>query len=282
MDFSDILLTVDYDRTLTAPDSSIPERNIQAIRHFIDQGGTFTVNTGRSVPMTRCFREIVPVNAPLLLFNGSAWYDVKSGQLQNCHLIDLDPVQLIYEIQSKFPGLTVEVSSRDHHYIFRKNTMWERYIDNNGGSWAYATPDQTGPFLKFSIFGDFVDPTVASMYEFTDRERVLFDEATAYLDEHYSAQLDHFRACPRILDVHAKGVSKLRSARELQAHLGKKLLICAGDAHNDLTMLQGADYAYCPADGVIADRFENVCACAEGAVADVIYKKIPALLENNP
>ena len=30
--FSDILLTADYDRTLTAPDSSIPERNLEAIR----------------------------------------------------------------------------------------------------------------------------------------------------------------------------------------------------------------------------------------------------------
>ena len=50
--YSDILMTVDFDRTLTAPDSTIPERNIEAIRHFIDNGGTFTVNTGRSIPMS--------------------------------------------------------------------------------------------------------------------------------------------------------------------------------------------------------------------------------------
>ena len=68
--FSDVLLTVDYDRTLTAPDSSIPERNLEAIRYFMENGGAFTVNTGRSVPMTRAFRDIVPVNAPLLLYNG--------------------------------------------------------------------------------------------------------------------------------------------------------------------------------------------------------------------
>ena len=43
--FSDVLLTVDFDRTLTAPDSTIPERNIEAIRWFIDNGGAFTVNT---------------------------------------------------------------------------------------------------------------------------------------------------------------------------------------------------------------------------------------------
>ena len=66
--FSDVLLTVDYDRTLTAPDSSIPERNLEAIRYFMENDGAFTVNTGRSVPMIRAFRDRVPVNAPLLLY----------------------------------------------------------------------------------------------------------------------------------------------------------------------------------------------------------------------
>ena len=69
--FSDVLLTVDYDRTLTAPDSSIPERNLEAIRYFMKNDGAFTVNTGRSVPMIQVFRDRVPVNAPLLLYNGS-------------------------------------------------------------------------------------------------------------------------------------------------------------------------------------------------------------------
>ena len=49
--FSDILLTADFDRTLTAPDSTVPQRNIEAIRYFIDNGGAFTVNTGRSSPL---------------------------------------------------------------------------------------------------------------------------------------------------------------------------------------------------------------------------------------
>ena len=52
-----------------------------------------------------------------------------------------------------------------------------------------------------------------------------------------------------------------------------------GDSYNDLSMLEAADHAFCPADSVIADRFSNVCCCAEGAVADVIYNKIPEILK---
>ena len=46
--FKDILLTVDFDRTLTGPDSKIPPRNIEAIEYFMANGGSFTINTGRS------------------------------------------------------------------------------------------------------------------------------------------------------------------------------------------------------------------------------------------
>ena len=59
-------------------------------------------------------------------------------------------------------------------------------------------------------------------------------------------------------------------------------MVCVGDAENDIAMLDAADYAFCPADGVVADRYPNVCNCADGAIADVIYKKIPEILANLP
>ena len=36
--YSDFLLTVDFDRTLTAPDGSIPKNNIDAIEYFMENG----------------------------------------------------------------------------------------------------------------------------------------------------------------------------------------------------------------------------------------------------
>ena len=281
--FSDILLTVDFDRTLTAPDSTIPERNLEAIRYFIENGGTFTVNSGRSLPMTNCFRDIVPVNAPLLLYNGSAAYDTKTGQLINCREIELDPEEMIQDLEAHLPGLIVEQQGTYAHHLFHKDAGWESYCDNNKGPWEYADPNNVPrPFLKVAVYGQFWTNTVASMYEATARELELFDEAIAYVQKKYGDKVDMFRACARILDIHTKGVSKLNAARALQKQLGKKILVCAGDAENDINMLDGADYAYCPADGVVADRYETVCNCADGAVADVIYKKIPEILGIEP
>ena len=279
--FSDVLLTVDYDRTLTAPDSTIPARNLEAIRYFMENGGTFTVNTGRSIPMSlKNIFGIVPTNAPLLLYNGSAAYDEETGKFTRFAPLALDPM-LLLTLQEKFPKLNVEVQAMDAHYLMRKDAGWEAYCDNNGCPWNYASPTAIpGPFIKFSFYGEFRENTVASMFEATEEELEDFREALSYMEKTYGDQIEIFRACPRIADIHAKGVSKLNSARQLQQELGKKILVCVGDAENDLTMLEGADFAFCPSDGVVADRFPNVCACAYGAVADVIYEKIPAIVQN--
>lgn len=278
--YSDVLLTVDYDRTLTAPDSTIPEKNIKAIRYFMENGGTFTVNTGRSVPMTAVFRNIVPVNAPLLLYNGSAAYDTKKNEFEFIHEIPMNLWETVRKCESWFPDLTVEVQGVKAHYRFRENPAWDAFCDNNQCARGFARPgDDLGPFLKFSLYGKIRDNTVGSLFSGTAEEIHRIDEVERILKERFAGQCEVFRAAPRIIDVHAKGVSKGRSARELKQRLGKKILVCVGDAENDLPMLYDADYAFCPADGCVAERFPNVCKCADGAVAAVICEKIPEILK---
>jgi len=277
--FSDILLTVDYDRTLTAPDSTIPERNIEAIRYFMENGGAFTVNTGRSLPMAMAFVDKVPVNAPLLLYNGSAAYDTAKNEICFMHEIQLDLWKTVGEVMELFPDLTVEVQALDKHYDFTDNPAWDAFSANNCAYATAAWGQDLGPFLKFSLYGEIRDITVDHLFHGSEEEFRRMDEAQALVQKTYDDAVIAFRAGPRIIDIHAKGVSKARAAKELQAQLGRKILVCVGDGENDVNMLQAADYGYSPADGVAANRFENVCKCADGSVADVIYRKIPELLK---
>ena len=279
--FSDVLLTVDFDRTLTAPDSTIPVRNLEAIRYFMDNGGAFTVNTGRSLPMTKVFREIVPVNVPLLLYNGSAAYDLETHAILDAALIPLDQAETIRRAMALFPDMTVEIQGLDAHYIFEENPAWDAFSEGNHCAWAHARPeDNLGPFLKFSLYGQLRSSNVSALYEYTPEEKARFDAAEALLREEFGEHCEVFRAAPKILDVHAKGVSKANAARNLQKKLGRKILVCVGDGENDLSMLYGADFAFTPSDAIVAKQFPNVCPCGEGAVADVIYKKIPEILKD--
>ena len=281
--FSDVLLTVDFDRTMTAPDSSIPERNLEAIRYFIENGGAFTVNTGRSLPMTKVFRDKVPVNVPLLLCNGSMVYDLQKQEILEAALINLDQGETIRRAMALFPDMTVEIQALDAHYIFEENPAWDAFSEGNHCTWGHAKPeDDLGPFMKFSLYGSLRSSSVAALYDYTPEEFQRFDQVEQQLREEFGEYCEVFRAAPKIIDVHARGVSKAIAARSLQKKLGRGILVCVGDGENDVSMLNHADFAFCPGDAIVAKRYPNVCNCSDGAVADVIYKKIPEILGLDP
>ena len=279
--FSDVLLTVDYDRTFTGPDSAVPENNLEAVAYFKENGGTFTVNTGRGVATFWKYMDSFPANAPLLLYNGSAAWE--NGQLTQLRPIDLDVWTVMAEVRQQFPEMNLEIQGEKIHYLIDAKPDILALYDNLGWKYACAQWGQdVGVFLKFALFGTVRKPVVADMYAYSQEESRRFNEAEAWLRDRYGEKVEIFRAAPRIIDVHAKGTSKLAGARDLQKRLGKKILVCVGDGENDIPMLSGADYAFCPADGIVADRYPNVCPCGEGAIAEVIYKKIPEILQKQP
>ena len=278
MNYSDVLLTVDFDRTFSACDSTVPQRNLDAVRYFMEQGGTFTINTGRSAVNFAKHLEDTPVNAPFLLYNGSAAYE--NGKLCQCVEIDVPVWEMIDLLHSKFPTLDVEIHGGDYHYLVEPTEKVLALYENLGWHWKEANRDvDMGPFIKLAVFGQTDAPVFSDLYKATEEELKMFDEAIRVLEEAYGDKIEVFRAAPRILNIHAKGVSKLQAARTLQKKLGKKLLVCVGDAQNDVPMLEGADYAFCPADASIADQYPNVCPCDEGAIADVILKELPKIFE---
>lgn len=280
--FDDFLITSDYDNTLTDSSGTIPERNLEAIRYFIDNGGAFTVNTGRSGVTSREVMENVPANAPFLVMNGSSM--IQNGETLEMRTIDLEPWPLLTQIEKDVPGVVTEVQDNRFHYIsFHAPKRIARY-ERKGISYKLVNVgDDVGPFAKFNVY-----PTEdAAPAEKTDTRRRqenirLIDRAQEYLETHFGDKLEVYRSGPEFLNVHAKGCSKLGAARQLQKQLGRKYLICIGDADNDIPMLDGADFAFCPADGTVADRYETVCSSGEGAVADVICKKIPGILGISP
>lgn len=276
--YSDVLITTDYDRTLTAPDASIPVQNLEAIQYFIEQGGAFTVNTGRTIPTFGHLMAKVPANAPFLLYNGSAAYDKDAGEFLFLHEIQLDWLEVRRKILEKFPDVWVEFQGAKAHYLLRKNPMWEAFCQENGYIWDYATEeDDLGPFLKFCVYGKITEPTVDHFFRATPEETAAMDEVEAWLNCEFGHACEVMRGAGLYIDVQPIGVSKGRSAYELKEKLGKKMLVCIGDAENDVSMLDAADYGFCPNDAIVKDRYPNVCSCAEGAVADLIYNVIPNL-----
>ncbi len=276
--FSDILLTVDYDRTLTDQNGHVPQRNLEAIQYFMENGGAFTVNTGRSLPQSYPILEQIPMNAPFLCYNGSLAID--DGQIVFAHAIDLPLEQTLGEVCAAFPDLNVDLHGIYAHFGFQPTGCWEEYYAARGFDYHLAQPGMDyGLFLKFNVYGELHDNTFYQIFSGTPEEIARIDEAEVWLRKTYGDKAVVYRSGARILNVHTSNTSKIRGARELQKRLGRKILVCAGDEKNDLPMLEGADYAFAPSDSLMARQFPNVCPCGEGAVADVIYHKLSEILK---
>ena len=151
--FSNILLVSDFDRTLTDTKGGIPQANLEAIAWFMNQGGAFTIATGRSLPMSRFrFREI-PMNAPLLVFNGAACFDMQTEQLLFCHPLPEDCVELMQYYERTYPHLHLEVHCLDKHYNFHISESRDAYLQRQQADYTYTTWDRIpDPKVKFSLY----------------------------------------------------------------------------------------------------------------------------------
>ena len=76
--FDGLLMVSDLDATIVYHGEKplkISEENKQAIRYFQQEGGRFTLGTGRIPCSVAPFVEGFSLNAPVITFNGAAIYD---------------------------------------------------------------------------------------------------------------------------------------------------------------------------------------------------------------
>ena len=149
IDFSDVLLVSDFDRTLTAPDSTIPEANLRALRRFIERGGHFTVGTGRSAPMFRPYRQQIPTNAPLILYNGAAIYDYETRELSNAVWMPGGRALLEY-LNRNFPDLLLEVQGEAAHYLIGASPVREAFYKAQGVAYRAVSVFFVDGFCDFA------------------------------------------------------------------------------------------------------------------------------------
>ena len=87
--FDGVLLASDFDNTLVWTEDAlrqgtampqVPERNREALRYFMANGGRFAISTGRALPAFRRFVDQVPMNAPGVVCNGAGLYDFQADR----------------------------------------------------------------------------------------------------------------------------------------------------------------------------------------------------------
>ncbi len=239
--FDGVLFCSDIDGTLVY-DGKVSEENRKAIEYFKSEGGLFTLSTGRYPDYLGKNFSIQP-NTFVVSVNGTVVSD-KNGE------------NIVYD--KKLPLSFLE---KVCDYVLSKyelETFWEA--------------DITSLEMPFGIY-----PTY-------DANKMMFvpkDEETALhlikdLSEKFSDITDINRSWPTGVELIPKGSGKGECVKLLKKLTNSRLLVCAGDYENDVTMLKEADIGYAIKSGVkaahdAADRITKSTA-GENAVAEIIYE----------
>jgi hydroxymethylpyrimidine pyrophosphatase-like HAD family hydrolase len=152
--------------------------------------------------------------------------------------------------------------------------MREAFYSAQGVAWkAVALEEAPTRYHKLAIFGEFRSLDVGQFYSGTAEEEARFSDACARIMADWP-MLRADRAASRIVDLQAREAGKGSAARALARRLGRPVLVCAGDAMNDASMLLEADLAFAPADCAEEVKALGCCRlvrpCAEGSIAGVV------------
>lgn len=79
--FKGYLICSDCDGTLTDNEGRLSEENAKAIKYFQQEGGLFTLATGRFPNHVKLFQEQFEINAPIVSLNGTMLYDIHKNEL---------------------------------------------------------------------------------------------------------------------------------------------------------------------------------------------------------
>jgi HAD superfamily hydrolase (TIGR01484 family) len=97
------------DGTLLDSKHRISSNNIEAINLFVNNGGYFTLASGRMTKAIEPYIKYLPVNAPAILYNGSVIYDFNSKKCLWETYLDNKVIELVKKIMYLFPESGIEV-----------------------------------------------------------------------------------------------------------------------------------------------------------------------------
>ena len=136
MKFKDITIISDMDGTILTEDKKISRENLEAIKYFRDNGGCFTLASGRIYKKMILYSDVLEFTDPIISHNGTVIYDFNHDKVLYSKFIDGDYKSVIKKIFDEFPFMGIEAYT-EHDVIFlkynefiKKHIADENFADN--------------------------------------------------------------------------------------------------------------------------------------------------------
>lgn len=263
--FENWLVVSDIDGTLNNKFRKLPKRNYNAIKKFTENGGNFTLASGRMVSSLKRNYDRVTPNQPAVVINGAGIYDYEQEKMLWRSTIGPKGRAFVKEISELFNthGHSVDVGIffDDYVYIVKK-----------------------GILSRGQMFFD------KSHYEVTDIEnvpeegwmKVIFwsnpftiSELEKYVSRHENPDANFMMSSLWSFEMLQKNTHKGTGVMKLADKLGieKSHVAAIGDYYNDWDMLKTVGFPACA--GQAPKPIHKICKyeachCNYGCVGDLL------------
>lgn len=236
MKYDGIVLYSDLDGTLLDEERRLSKENIDAISHFVSQGGSFAIASGRMERTTLINFPQLPINCPSIFFNGAIVFDVNTQKVLFSTYMPEGLTPVLQDIINRYPTTCAEINVRGKAYVYNLNDIIRVQLKREGlegieGSWRDIPKD----WLKVL---------------FADKHEVL-EKIKADLDKLDRDDINIVFSEYELLDIMARDVSKgsaLKKLREIYKD-SWRFIVAVGDNENDLEMLKQADLSIAVSNG---------------------------------
>ncbi|MDY3618087.1 HAD family hydrolase [Agathobaculum sp.] len=231
--FERMLLACDMDGTLLDSQRKVSVKNQQAIQYFTEQGGLFSLATGRAPGAAQPYFDELSINAPYSLLNGALIFD-KQHNILSCAGMPEKTKELINAAVSKFPEIGCEIFDSENIYIRQMSEVTETHLKTLNLSYQPIMQDEltdTSSWCKINLTGT---PKILGLVR-------------AFLQP-YADEFCMASSMPMFLEITEKSVHKGAALQKIAAYCGipNNRIYAIGDSFNDEMMLRMAYKGFAP------------------------------------
>ncbi len=255
--FDGVLIATDFDGTLFCNGEIKPE-NLESIRYFNENGGKFTICSGRNYQFLRDFEPKLPINTYTISYNGAYIINIDSGNVLFEGFCD-DRLFMIIDkiIESELPyvNITVHIAEEASPIVYSMEEF-------------SAMRDELLQKRIYKVVLRATDPEAAAAGSRTVSE-FGFDDYISVRSWNISLEL-----MPK---AHAKGAA----IKRIKGLLGAKLAVGVGDYENDIELLRDADigYAVDNACEMLLPYADRVAPNSDGCALAYVIRELEAELK---
>ncbi len=216
--YDGILICSDLDGTLCDSNKEFSGENIDALNYFIQNGGRFSLSTGRSPQYAKKLEEKgIYCNAPIIALNGAMIYDISNEKILYHNPMDFEKISSIKEFVE-------ENEIYCHDILFHSKNTVDSYEKIEGR-------------ILYKVV--FACKTCESA-------KILRNN----LEKKYSQDFSIINSWDTGVEILDKKSTKGECILKMREFLDIDKIVSVGDYENDISMLRNADISYAVANAI--------------------------------